>query len=140
MKNKLKYAFMDVAKRFSKLSTAKRMQVGSIIVKDGRILSIGYNGTPSGWDNTCEYMKDGEIVTKPEVIHAEANSLAKLAKANESAENSEMFITHSPCLECAKQIYGAGIKKIYYITKYRCDSGINFLKECGIEIEQLENS
>lgn len=126
-------AYMDVAKRFALLSTAKRLQVGAIIVKNDRIISIGYNGTPSGWNNECE---DESFQTKPEVIHAEANAIAKLAKSPESGEDSVMFLTHAPCMHCAKQIYTAGIKKVYFDKKYRDDSGIEFLINCKIGVEQ----
>lgn len=131
---------MDVAERFSKLSSAKRLQVGAIVVKDDRIISIGYNGMPSGWDNICEEVveihEDGGIVTKtkPEVIHAEANAIAKLARGNESGDGSMMFLTHAPCIDCAKQIYTAGIKKVYYQNSYRDTQGIDFLEKCGIDV------
>jgi dCMP deaminase len=148
MKQKFIDAYMDVAERFSQLSTARRLKVGSIIVKEDRIISIGYNGMPSGWTNECEYEDviwiDGtplmdvpgnrEWVTKDEVIHAEANAIAKLAKCTESGDNSVMFITHSPCIHCAKQIYTAGIKKVYYRNSYRTDDGIKFLNTCGVDV------
>ena len=123
---------MDTAERFASLSTAKRLQVGAIVVKDNRIISIGYNGMPSGWDNECEH----EGVTKPEVIHAEANAIAKLARSHDSGEGSTMYITHAPCIECAKQIYSAGVTKVYFKNEYRSDSGINFLQKCGLEVVQ----
>ena len=139
---------MDTAKRFSQLSTAKRLQVGAIIVKNDRIISIGYNGTVSGWDNNCEDIiamknlpdgtKEPILKTKPEVIHAEQNCLYKLAKSNESGENSTMFITHAPCIECAKGIYTSGIKKVYFNQHYRDTVGIDFLIECGVELEKLD--
>ena len=151
MKQKFIDAYMDVAYRFAQLSTANRLKVGAIIVKGDRIISIGYNGMPSGWDNNCEDMviiqdeispgvfsltKRTELKTKREVIHAEANAIAKLAKSTESGENSTMFLTHSPCIECAKQIYTAGIKKIFYREQYRSTDGLDFLNKCGIEVEQ----
>lgn len=134
MKQKLINAYMECAEVFAKLSTAKKLQVGAIIVKDQRIISIGYNGTPEGWCNDCE---DEHNKTKPEVIHSEMNCINKLARSTESGENSTMFITHSPCMECAKSIYGAGIKHVYFKNFYRDDSGIIFLKKCGIIIEQV---
>jgi dCMP deaminase len=151
MKQKFIDAYMDVAERFSQLSTARRLKVGSIIVKEDRIISIGYNGMPSGWTNECEYEDviwlDGtpmmdvpgnrEWVTKDEVIHAEANAIAKLAKSTESGDNSVMFITHSPCMHCAKQIYTAGIKKVYYRNSYRTDGGIKFLNTCGVDVLKI---
>lgn len=131
---------MDVAERFAKLSSAKRLQVGAIVVKDDRIISIGYNGMPAGWTNVCEEVvevhEDGGIVTKtkPEVIHAEANAIAKLAKGNESGDGSMMFLTHAPCIDCAKQVYTAGIKKVYYRNSYRDTQGVDFLEKCGVEV------
>ncbi len=112
MKQEVKASFMKVAYIFSELSKAKRLKVGAIAVKDDRILSIGYNGTPSGFDNSCE---DENGNTKIEVLHAEANCIAKLAKSNESSEGAIIFVTHSPCIECAKQIYVAGIKEYIMI-------------------------
>ena len=123
---------MDVAERFAKLSHARRLQVGAIVVKDDRIISIGYNGMPSGWDNDCEV--NGK--TKPEVLHAEANALMKLAKSTESSEDAVLFITHFPCIECAKLIYQAGISKVYYGQFYEASKGAgdSFLKKAGIEL------
>lgn len=130
---------MSVAETFAKLSTAKRLQVGAIVVKEDRIVSIGYNGMPSGWSNICEdYTEDGDLKTKPEVIHAEANAIAKLAKSNESGNNATMFLTHSPCIDCAKQIYTAGIKNVYYQYLYRTSEGIDFLKKCNIDVEMVK--
>jgi len=143
MNKKIIYSHLKVAEVYSQLSYARRLKVGAIIVKDNRVISIGYNGTPSGWDNDCEIVlkryENGkeELVTKPEVIHAEANAIAKLARSQESGEDSDMFITHAPCLECAKLIYTAGIKKVYYKHIYRSDDGINFLHQCGIGTERL---
>jgi dCMP deaminase len=137
MEMKFKLAYMDTAKRFAELSHARRKKVGAIIVKDDRILSIGYNGTPSGWDNDCEYEIDGEYVTKREVLHAEANALAKLTKSTENSTNAMMFVTLSPCFECSKNIYSAGISKVYYSEEYRDMSGIKFLEQCGVIIEKI---
>lgn len=142
MKQKYIDAYMDVAERFAKLSSARRLQVGAIIVKDDRIISIGYNGMPSGWTNDCEtehkfFPNMVELKTKPEVIHAEANAIAKLAKGIESGDGSTMFLTHSPCLECAKQIYTAGIRKVYFKNQYRDEKGIDFLQKCNVEVEKL---
>jgi len=139
MKQKFIDAYMDVAKRFAQLSSAKRLQVGAIVVKDDRIVSIGYNGMPSGWDNGCEnILEDGTTKTKPEVIHAEANCIAKLAKSSESGDGSTMFLTHAPCIDCAKQIYTAGINKVYYNQNYRDTLGIDFLKKCNVKVEQCK--
>lgn len=129
---------MDTAERFAQLSSAVRLQVGSVVVKDNRIISIGYNGMPAGWDNTCEYVfkhpqtKIEELVTKNEVIHAEANAILKLARDGESGSGADVFVTHAPCIDCAKLIYGAGIKNLYYRNSYRDTAGLDFLEKCGI--------
>jgi dCMP deaminase len=143
MKQKWIEAFMDTAERFAQLSSAKRLQVGAVVVKDNRITSIGYNGTPAGWDNTCEYRyvnpqsQVAEDVTKKEVIHAEANAISKLAKSSESGDGASIFVTHAPCVDCAKLIYGAGIKHVYYRNSYRNEEGLNFLVKCNIETEKV---
>ena len=150
MKEKFKRAYMQTAKTFAELSSARRLQVGAIVVKDDRIISIGYNGMPAGWDNDCEDETvelysgyEGAIhrtvlKTKPEVLHAEMNSLMKLAKSNDSGNQACMFVTHSPCLECAKGIYQAGINEVYYQHDYRSTDGLDFLKKCGIKIEKID--
>jgi dCMP deaminase len=144
MKEKFKRAYMQTARTFAELSSAQRLHVGAIIVKDDRIISIGYNGMPAGWSNICEdevwNVHDGsaELKTKPEVLHAEMNSLMKLAKSTDSGDKASMFVTHSPCLECAKGIYQAGIVEVYYQNNYRSVDGINFLKKCGIKIEKID--
>jgi dCMP deaminase len=144
MKDKFIQAYMDVAERFAKLSSAKRLQVGAIVVKEDRIISIGYNGMPAGWTNECEevveYLEDGGTITKTkdEVIHAEANAIAKLAKSSESGDGSIMFLTHAPCIHCAKQIYTAGIKKVYYRNTYRDTIGLDFLRKCDIMVSKIE--
>lgn len=172
MKSKLKNAYMKTAETFAELSHAKRLHVGAIIVKDDRIISIGYNGMPAGWDNNCEvknYLamdaggwidpeeikimyphqefvaEVGEIlryklVTRPEVLHAESNAIAKLARSNDSGEGADIFVTHAPCMECAKLIYQSGIKRVFYGEAYRSDDGIKFLKASGIEVEHLERN
>ena len=132
---------MKVAETFAELSTARRLHVGAIVVKDDRIISIGYNGMPSGWDNNCEielHQPIGrvDLVTKPEVLHAETNAIAKLAKSTESGDGATMFITHSPCLDCAKLIFQSGIKSVYYRNTYRSEDGIEFLKKCNIEVNK----
>lgn len=145
MKQKWIEAFMDTAERFAQLSSAKRLKVGSVVVKENRIISIGYNGTPAGWDNTCETVvevhEDGGVVTKTkeEVIHAEANAIAKLARDGESGLGADLFCTHAPCVQCAKMIYGAGIKKVYYRDSYRDTAGIDFLAKCNIEVEKTND-
>lgn len=148
MKQKWIDAFMDTAERFAQLSSAKRLQVGAVVVKDNRIISIGYNGMPSGWTNECEevvtptlpYLQgEGPILkTKDEVIHAEANAISKLAKSGDSGDGADLFCTHAPCIHCAKIIYGAGVKKVYYRNSYRDELGLQFLERCGISIEKTD--
>tara|TARA_Y100001972_G_scaffold93229_1_gene114283 strand:- start:64 stop:501 length:438 start_codon:yes stop_codon:yes gene_type:complete len=145
---------MDVAERFASLSTARKLKVGAIVVKDNRVLSIGYNGMPSGWDNNCEdelkpdwmdwkaseediHLGLVDLKTKPEVIHAEVNCLCKLAASNESGKDAAIYITHAPCIECAKMIYASGIKEVFYKVEYRDKRGIEFLKECNLEVTKL---
>jgi dCMP deaminase len=142
MKQKWNEAFMDTAERFAQLSSAKRLHVGAVVVKDDRIISIGYNGMPSGWDNKCEeeFVNEvGDLVlkSKPEVLHAETNAIAKLAKSNESGLGATMFITHAPCLDCAKLIFQSGIGSVLYRNSYRDTAGIDFLKKCNLEVKQL---
>lgn len=142
MKKKFIDYFMDVAYRTSQLSYAVRLKVGAIIVKDDRIISIGYNGMPSGWDNNCEFenknpqTQNTELITRKEVLHAESNCLAKLAKSNDSGMGATLFITHAPCIECAKLIYQGGINSIYYRSAYRSEEGINFLNKSGVNVTQ----
>lgn len=143
MKDKFISAYMDVAERFAELSSARRLHVGAIVVKDDRIISIGYNGMPSGWDNDCEYVytnpqtKIDELVSRKEVLHAETNAIAKLAKSNESGMGATMFITHAPCLDCAKLIYQSGIGSVLYRNSYRDTSGVTFLEKSGIQVTQI---
>jgi len=171
MKQKLLDAYMKTAETFAECSTAKRLHVGAIVVKEDRIISIGYNGMPSGWDNNCEYrdymsgdaggwLNPDEIKerwpfeeedinpdlgyarryslkTNPEVLHAETNAIAKLAKSNESGLGATMFITHAPCLDCAKLIYQSGIGSVLYRNTYRDTSGITFLEKSGVTIEKI---
>ena len=134
MKQKAIDAHMKVAETYASLSYAKRLQVGAIVVKDNRVISIGYNGTPAGWDNICE---DETFNTKPEVIHAEANAISKLARSSESGLSADMFITHAPCMECAKLIFGAGISNVYFKTPYRDNSGVEFLEKSGVNVKQV---
>lgn len=170
MKQKFINLYMDWAKRLSQLSYAKRLQVGAVIVKDDTVISYGYNGMPSGWDNNCEdrewmdqdaggWLSPDEIqhrwpfeeytentfvgryrlVTKPEVLHAESNAIAKLAKGTSSGLNATLFVTHAPCLDCAKLIYQSGIGSVFYLEDYRSQDGIQFLKNSGIKVEKLES-
>lgn len=176
MKEKFKQAYMDTARRFAELSPALRMHVGAIVVKNDRIISIGYNGMPVGWDNECEY-KDymsidaggwldpeeiqrrwpftevqtryteaGEpweytarykLVTRDEVLHAESNAIAKLAKSNDSGLDADLFVTHSPCIHCAKLILQSGIGRVFFGENYRDDAGIKFLEKSGIPVEKI---
>jgi dCMP deaminase len=172
MKEKFKKAYMKTAETFAELSHARRLHVGAIVVKDDRIISIGYNGMPAGWDNNCEdidlmdragggWLSPEEIkeqwpfegkfwinseevdtryrlVTKSEVLHAETNAIAKLAKSNESGLGATMFITHAPCLDCAKLIYQSGISNVLYRDAYRDTSGITFLEKSGVLVEKID--
>jgi dCMP deaminase len=155
MPNKIDDAHMKAAEGYAELSSARRLKVGSIIAKDNRIISIGYNGTPAGWDNNCENeireehqyvideggpwhtMETMRLETKPEVIHAEMNAIGKLAQSNESGLNATMYITHAPCFDCAKLIHIAGINKVFYRNSYRNTDGIEFLNKCNIEVEKI---
>ena len=133
---------MDWARRTAELSHARRLQVGAVIVKDDTVISYGYNGMPAGWDNNCEdevYQQDGTagLKTKLEVLHAESNSIAKLAKSTNSGLDADIFITHAPCLDCAKLIYQAGIRRVYFGQAYRDNAGIEFLKKSGITVNKL---
>ena len=125
--------YAKIAKETALLSKAKKLQVGCVIIRDNRILSIGYNGTPSGWDNECE--ENGK--TKPEVLHAEANALMKLCSSTESSVSATLFVTHTPCIECAKLIYQAGISQVYYINEYNATKGCGqeFLEKAGIRCQ-----
>jgi dCMP deaminase len=139
MKQKYIDLYMDWAKRAAKLSHARRLHVGAVVVKDDTVISYGYNGMPAGWDNNCEdelwNVHDGSssLKTKPEVLHAESNAIAKLAKSTNSGAGADIFITHSPCIECAKLIYQSGIRRVYYNEEYRDDIGIQFLNKSGVE-------
>jgi dCMP deaminase len=155
MPKKIDYAHMKAAEAYAELSHAIRLKVGAIVTKNDRVISIGYNGTPAGWDNNCElevrnefeyYVDNGgekyngatiDLLTKDEVIHAEANAIGKLARSSESGEGATMYITHAPCLECSKLIHVAGINKVFYRNQYRNTNGIEFLNQCKIEVEQI---
>ena len=159
MKEKYVKAHIKAASVYAELSTARRLQVGCVIVKDNTIIGIGYNGMPSGWDNNCEetlyvlkeecYSTDEQmkksgytetvhgwtrLTSKPEVLHAESNAIAKVSRSTNSSDGATMFITHAPCLECAKIIHQAGIKEVYYKNAYRSEAGIDFLKKCNIQV------
>lgn len=125
--------FMQIALTVSNRSHAKRLKVGAVLVKDLRIISYGWNGMPTGHTNECETNN----VTKPEVIHAEFNCIAKCAKSTESTEGSILYVTLSPCVECAKLIIQSGIKEVYYVEKYRDPSGIKLLKKSKIKCHEI---
>lgn len=126
--------FLKIASTIAESSKCENAKVGAILVKDGRIISIGYNGTPSGWDNECEC--DG--ITKKEVLHAEANAIAKCATSSESSKDSELYTTLSPCVECAKLIIQSKIKAVYYKEKYKDTSGIKLLKKSSVKVFSFE--
>ncbi len=173
MKPKFIKYFMEIADLTSKLSYARRLQVGAVIVKGNQIIGTGYNGMPTGWDNGCEdiewcsgggwlspeeieegwpftgvYLDAGgnemegryRLKTKPEVLHAESNAIAKVSRSTESSEGATLFCTHAPCIECAKLIYQAGISSVYYRNQYRDDSGVKFLKQGDINVHQYGDS
>jgi dCMP deaminase len=157
MKKKFIELYMDWATRLSKLSHAERLKVGAVIVKDDTVISYGYNGMPAGWDNDCENRvyanewtidaaewqykdetgKPYNLKTKPEVLHAESNAISKLARSSNSGAGADIFITHSPCLECAKLIYQSGISRVYYCQDYRDRSGVDFLLSSRIPVEKI---
>jgi dCMP deaminase len=165
MKPKFRLLYSIMAQEVAKMSHARRLQVGAVIVKNDRVISMGYNGMPAGWDNNCEdriwdsgaggwldpeefdakYPYEGwhekaqrnvryGLKTKSEVLHAESNAIAKLAKSNDSGDGADIFVTHAPCMECAKLIFQSGIGRVYYNHDYRDDSGIRFLKQSGVEV------
>lgn len=137
-------AHLEVAETYAQLSSAKRRKVGCVIVKDNRIISVGYNGMPSGWDNECEYWQypyglgsSPKLTTKKEVLHAEANAITKVARSTESSEGAILYTTCSPCIDCSKLIYQSGICRVVYKNHYHTDEGLTFLQECGVGLEQL---
>lgn len=165
MKEKFVKYFMDVAERTAQLSYATRLKVGTVIVKNNRIISCGYNGMPAGWiPNDCEYpvyideyefsnlSHDDKtrytynseskcykgLKTYDELIHSEANAISQLARSTESGIGATIICTHSPCLQCAKIIYSSGIETVYYKNEYRCNDGIEFLRKCGVTIYKIE--
>lgn len=128
-------SYIDMASIWARNSYCKRRQVGALLVKDRMIISDGYNGTPSGFENVCE---DETGVTKPYVLHAEANAITKVAKSGNSSEGSTLYITASPCIECAKLIIQAGIKRVVYRDEYRLTDGVDLLTRAGIEVEKVD--
>jgi len=167
MKPKFIKAHMAAAEVYAQLSSAMRLKVGCVIVKDNTIIGIGYNGMPSGWENTCEHVDfvadspelDYETMTnekyifgsyreiagwvrsqtKYEVLHAESNAIAKVARSTNSTEGADMFVTHAPCMDCAKLIHQSGIRSVFYRDTYRSDDGLNFLKKCNIEVNHVKD-
>lgn len=137
MEERLIVAHLRVAKIYSELSYAERLKVGCIVVKEDSVVAIGYNGTPPGWDNKCE-TSDGSS-TLPHVIHAEQNALDKLVRSGISSVDSDVFITHSPCMECAKRLIGAKVRSVYYNQVYRSEEGINLLRQAGIKIMAVQH-
>ena len=157
MKQKFIDAHMASAEVYSRLSSAKRLQVGCVVVKDNTIIGIGYNGMPSGWTNDCEMKvyatewsidndiwdyqeEDGtqyNLKTRPEVLHAETNALAKIARSTNSSEGASLFVTHAPCIDCAKLIHQSGINSVYYRNSYRDELGINFLNQCKVKVTKV---
>ena len=143
--SKFANAHMKTAEVYSQLSSARRLQVGCVVVKDNTIIGIGYNGMPSGWDNNCEdeitIEEDEKFIkglkTKPEVLHAETNALAKIARSTNSSDGASIFITHATCLDCAKLVYQSGIKSVYYRNSYKNTDGIDFLNKCNVEVTMI---
>ena len=127
--------YMQMASIWASNSYCKRRQVGALLVKDRMIISDGYNGTPSGFENICE---DENGVTKPYVLHAEANAISKIAKSGNSADGATLYVTASPCMECAKLIIQAGIRRVVYAREYRIVDGVDLLRRAGIEVEKIE--
>lgn len=134
MQNKFDVAYLKMALEWAKLSHCKRKQVGALIVKDRTIISDGYNGTPSGFDNCCE---DENNNTKWYVLHAEANAILKISRSTQSCEGATLYITLSPCRECSKLVLQSGIKRMVYIDEYSDDEGIKFLKDAGVEVLKI---
>ena len=133
--NKFDDKYLQMAAVWAKNSYCKRRQVGALLVKDKMIISDGYNGTPSGFENVCE---DENGITKPYVLHAEANAITKVAKSGNSSDGSTLYVTASPCIECAKLIIQAGIRRVVYRDEYRLTDGIDLLRRAGIEVEKVD--
>ncbi|MEE1064104.1 MAG: dCMP deaminase family protein [Paludibacteraceae bacterium] len=131
---KIDYRYIRMARIWAENSYCKRRQVGALLVKDKTIISDGYNGTPSGFPNVCE---DDNDTTFPYVLHAEANAIAKVAQSNNSSDGATLYVTASPCIECAKLIIQAGIKRVVYSEKYRLTDGIDLLERAGVKVEFL---
>ncbi|MDJ0645320.1 MAG: dCMP deaminase family protein [Flavobacteriaceae bacterium] len=130
-------AYLKMAKEWAKLSYCKRKQVGALIVKDKMIISDGYNGTPTGFENICE---DENNYTKWYVLHAEANAILKVASSTQSCKGATLYITMSPCKECSKLIHQSGIKRLVYADAYKDDSGLKFLQKAGVELVHIHQN
>ena len=137
MKGKFIDLYMRIAETVAETSSAKKLKVGAVCVKDHRILSIGYNGTPPDYDNKCEHETENGLITRPEVIHAEQNAIFKMARDGQPALGATMFITHAPCMECAKAIKTCGINTVYYRNAYRSTEGLMFLHDLGVDIYKV---
>ena len=133
----LDYRYLRMAKIWAENSYCKRRKVGALVVKDQMIISDGYNGTPSGFDHVCEDSRD---LTLPYVLHAEANAITKLARSSNNSDGSTLYVTASPCIECAKLIIQAGIKRVVYAEKYRLEDGVALLQRAGIEVIYLNDN
>jgi dCMP deaminase len=169
MKPKFQKLYNNIAHEVAQMSHARRLQVGAVIVKDDRVISMGYNGMPAGWENNCEdvvwdsgaggWLDPEEfdakypfemwneqagrnvrygLKTKPEVLHAESNAIAKLARSSESGSGADIFITHAPCINCAKLIFQSGISSVYYRNSYRDVAGVDFLRKSGVKVIQYD--
>lgn len=140
-RTKLDNMYLHICNVIAQQSYAMRAKVGALIVKSGNILSFGYNGTPSGFDNKCEEVIDGETRTKATVLHAESNALMKLAKhGGTGADGATMYCMYSPCIDCAKMIVQSGISRVVYLKQYRCEEGLALLTEAGVQHEQFPMS
>lgn len=134
--NKFDRSYLEMARVWAANSYCKRRQVGALIVKDKMIISDGYNGTPSGFENLCE---DENDKTKPYVLHAEANAITKVAKSGNSSDGATLYVTAAPCIECSKLIIQSGIRRVVYTDEYRLEDGINLLRRAGIEVEKVND-
>jgi dCMP deaminase len=152
MKQKYVQFYMNVALQAASLSHARKLKVGAVVVNDDTFV-FGYNGMPSGWGNNCEHeltelrseygegtrlFNTGELKTRPEVLHAESNAISKLARSVVNGKDAVIFVTHAPCMDCAKLIYQSGIRELYYLNDYRSTAGLDFLAQCGVQITRVE--
>lgn len=139
MKTRMVEYYLDLAKRTSLLSRAEKLKVGCVIVTTDDAILYGWNGTPTGWDNVCEeVLEDGSLKTFDYVLHSEMNALSKLAKSTLSGRGASLFLTHSPCIHCAKAVYQSGIENVYYLEEYRSRDGVLFLQRCGVNVQRID--